>query len=390
MDAKKRPADNIIEKCDLPERLRRFTDYRTNPSISLPTILLCVLLMPLFNATSLPPLDRFARGPRVKHLFGTTGRKMVTSDSTIRRALRWLDPEQVNAFAKHLVDELDRRRMLHRRFVQGGPARRVAVVDGSCMSGHSIRAACLTGSLTVTPLVAHMHGKGHELEKSRRLIKALAGFGSAKPQLVLLDALYFETTTIEMIRRLGMHVLIKGKSMTHRAVVADAANQFDAGAAAWVATGYDNERLCRWWAEGTCATFAGIAVQVTRLSETHSKSGNTRTWWVVTTDYSLSAAELREAGYCRRSIENHYFKQLNERTGSKRFSVKDHRSFTTMLILTSLGMAFVKWAKTIFSRFRSLCKSVIGSEKLTLACWSLRLTESLPEGCFAFRDGGHE
>ncbi|MFO8064626.1 MAG: hypothetical protein R6V29_08325 [Spirochaetia bacterium] len=342
MDTKKRTADNIIEKFDLPTRLRRFRDLRTNPSISLPTILLCVLLMPLFNATSLPAVDRLGRSPRVKALFGATGRKMVVSDSTICRALRWLAPQLVNAFAKHIVGELDRRHMLCSRFVHGGPARRVAIVDGTYMSGHWMSVACLTGSLTIAPLVAHMRGPGHELQKSRLLIKKLPSLGRAAPQLLLLDALYFDTTTITVIRRLGIHVLIRGESMTHRTVVADAANQFDAGAADWVSSGYDGERLCRWWTESTTATFAGISVEVVRFTETRSKSGQTRTWWVVTTDYSLSGAERREAGYCRRRIENHYFTQLNERTGSKRFSVKDHHSFTTMLTLTGLGMALVK------------------------------------------------
>ncbi len=390
MDTKKRTADNIIEKFDLPTRLRRFRDLRTNPSISLPTILLCVLLMPLFNATSLPAVDRLGRSPRVKALFGATGRKMVVSDSTIRRALRWLAPQLVNAFAKHIVGELDRRHMLCSRFVHGGPARRVAIVDGTYMSGHWMSVACLTGSLTIAPLVAHMRGPGHELQKSRLLIKKLPSLGRAAPQLLLLDALYFDTTTITVIRRLGIHVLIRGESMTHRTVVADAANQFDAGAADWVSSGYDGERLCRWWTESTTATFAGISVEVVRFTETRSKSGQTRTWWVVTTDYSLSGAELREAGYCRRRIENHYFTQLNERTGSKRFSVKDHHSFTTMLTLTGLGMALVKWAIPIFSRFGSLRKTLLGSEKLTIASWAARLSERLPGGCFAFGSHGHE
>ena len=390
MDTKKRTADKVIEKFDLHDRLKHFRDRRTNPSISLPTILLCVLLMPLFNATSLLALDRLARSPQVKALFGGTGQKMVTSDSTIRRALRWLAPQQVSSFATHIVAELNRRRMLTTRFVRGGPARRVAIVDGTYMSGHWMSVACLTGSLTIAALVGHMRGPGHELQQSSTLIKKLAKLGTAKPQLLLLDPLYFQTTTIKMIRTRGMHVLIKGESMAHRTIVADAANQFDAGAADWSATGYDSERLCRWSVEGTIATFAGISVQVGRFTETHSKSGKTRTWWVVTTDHSLSAAELREAGYCRWRIENHYFKQLNERTGSKRFSVKDQRSFTTMLTLTSIGMALVKWAVVILSRFGSLRKRIIGTEKRTLASWATRITDSLPEGCFAFGSLGHE
>lgn len=72
---------------------------------------------------------------------------MVTSDWTIRRALWWLDAEQSNAFARCLVDHLERRGMLLKRFVKGRPTRGVVVVDGSCMSGHWISRACLTAGI---------------------------------------------------------------------------------------------------------------------------------------------------------------------------------------------------------------------------------------------------
>lgn len=58
---KKRTADAIRARFRLHERLWRFRDVRTKPKIPLPTILLSVLLMPLWSAGSLLALDRLAR-----------------------------------------------------------------------------------------------------------------------------------------------------------------------------------------------------------------------------------------------------------------------------------------------------------------------------------------
>ncbi len=258
------------------------------------------------------------------------------------------------------------------------------------MSGHHISAVALTGSLTVAPLVRHAAGDGHERRESRQLIKMLPSLGAVQPELLLLDPLYFDLTTIRMIRERGMHALIKGARMPDRVVITDARNDFAADAAEWNDLGYDATRLCRWWMEGTTKDFGDMAVQVVRISERSSKTGEQRSWWVVTTDHSLSPVELREASYCRWRIENRYFKELNQRVRTKRFAVKDQRSFTTMLTLLSVGMALAKWATVILARFGSLRKEFVGTEKATLACWMLRLREQLPEGCLAFSAAGHE
>ena len=58
---KKRTADAIRARFRLHKRFWRFRDVRTKPKIPLPTILLSVLLMPLWSAGSRLALDRLAR-----------------------------------------------------------------------------------------------------------------------------------------------------------------------------------------------------------------------------------------------------------------------------------------------------------------------------------------
>jgi hypothetical protein len=248
----------------------------------------------------------------------------------------------------------------------------------------------LTGSLTAAPLMRHIPREGYERRESRALITALPSLGRMQPELLLLDPLYFDVSTITMIRSRGMHALIKGAHMPHRTIISDAANDFAADAAEWHASGYDTQRLCRWWIEATAKLFATIPVVVARISERDSKTAALRSWWVVTTDHSLCGGELREASYCRWRIENRYFKELSERAGTKRYAVKDSRSFTSMLMLLSIGMALVKWFTTILARFDALRKEIIGTEKATLGCWMLRLRELLPPGWLAFAAPAHE
>ena len=80
----------LKEQARLIEKISQFTDIRKNPQIRLNHIVLSVLLMPFYSITSLLGLDRLSRKQSFKKLFGCT-RKMVASDCTVNRALRWLD-----------------------------------------------------------------------------------------------------------------------------------------------------------------------------------------------------------------------------------------------------------------------------------------------------------
>ena len=82
-----------------------FSDIRRHPFIRLQAILMSLFAMPLCGLASLLSNDREARTERYKRLFGCQ-RKMVASDSTLARVLRWLDPQQVKAFLLSFLAQL--------------------------------------------------------------------------------------------------------------------------------------------------------------------------------------------------------------------------------------------------------------------------------------------
>ena len=85
---------NIIRllktKVNLPGRIGScFTDIRHKPQIPLTHIITSIFLMPIVGLRSFPALDNKSRQSPFKKLLGSK-RKMVCSDSTIERVLRWI------------------------------------------------------------------------------------------------------------------------------------------------------------------------------------------------------------------------------------------------------------------------------------------------------------
>lgn len=382
MSEKERTAAQLIEKFDLHTRLRRFTDIRTNPSISLPTILMCLLLMPVLYLPSMLAVDRVARRKWLKRLFGSP-RRMVTSDSTLRRALSWLSARELEQCMRSVVRTLAEHRLLSIRLADGRPKRRMAVVDGTYMGGHWMAIATLVGAITAAVKLRRCRGQGWERREGRRLIEEISALGETAVELVLLDALYFDAATFELTRRHGLDLLVKSQEAGYRKVTADAANYIDNCGADVGDSGYDDHRLCRWSVEVTTGSFGGYAVQVARLTEHFSTTGEQRQCWITTTDLSLAPAELREAAHRRWAIET-YFKQLNASVQTKRFALHDAKAFTAMLTLVCIGTALADAARAIIARRPLLAKRFLDGEKPTRQTWMMRMVECLPEGVFAF------
>jgi hypothetical protein len=103
-------------------------------------------------------------------------------------------------------------------------------------------------------------------------------------------------------READMHILLKGGDSHFREVLNDARALFDSGKEESFdrTTDFDSTRLWQWTVEETSDTFAGYPVRVARLIEEPCKDqGSLEISWIVTTDFSLSAAELREAAHVR-------------------------------------------------------------------------------------------
>src|SRR4030067_758074 len=146
-------------------------------------------LMPFFSLTSLLSLDREASTQRFKSLFGCS-RKLVVSDSTLRRVLGWLDPRQPRALLLKLLPSFERQGLLARRLTDHSPLRRIGILDGSFMGGHWLSALGLVGRINVPALLAPRASQGDELTIGLPLMRASkALLGKAFPTLRLLGAL---------------------------------------------------------------------------------------------------------------------------------------------------------------------------------------------------------
>jgi hypothetical protein len=318
-----------------------FTDIRKRPQIRLQAILMSLFAMPLFGRRSLLSNDRHARTSHYKKLFGCR-RKMVASDSTFARVLKWLYPQQVKQFLLGFLQRFEQHDLLRKRLTPKGKLRRLGILDGSFMGGHWLATLCLAGKIDYPVMVERYHNQGHELTAALKIMKEAAKvLGKLRPELWLLDALYFTKTTIAVARRQHAHLLFKFKNADYRTVTADASNLFHYFGGDEELRGWDTQRGCRWRLRKTLDHYAGYPLQVVELTETYPKRKRDRTVisWIVTTDLELPLEEVREAGHQRWQIENGIFKRISHLTGTKTFYFKDHRQFFNLLRLFFAAMA---------------------------------------------------
>ena len=202
----------------------RFTDIRKRPRISLQTILTSLFVMPFFGIKSLLSNDRIARSNQYKRLFGTK-RKMVASDSTFARVLRWLKIEESRQFLLQFVAQFEEHQMLRKALSPTGPLRRIGILDGSHMGGHWHVTLCLAGMINYPVMVRRSSGRGEEQKVARKMmVEASRLLGDCRPDLWLLDALYFNVPTIETAQAQGAQVLFKVREPEFRTVTSDAKN----------------------------------------------------------------------------------------------------------------------------------------------------------------------
>jgi hypothetical protein len=318
-----------------------FTDIRKRPQIRLQAILMSLFAMPLLGMRSLLSNDRQARTSHYKKLFGCE-RKMVASDSTFARVLKWLFPQQVKEFLLGFLPRFEARDLLRKRLSVKGRLRRLGILDGSYMGGHWLVTLCLAGKIDYPVMVERCEGQGQEQAVARRIMQAAPKvLQEQRPELWLLDALYFNRNTIAIAHGQRAHVLFKFKDADYRSVTADASNLFRHFGGDEELSGWDRERGCRWKLRKTLDTFGGYSVQVVQLTETYPKRRRNRTVvsWIVTTDLQLPLEEVREAAHQRWQIENGVFKRISHLAGTKTFYFKDHRQFFNLLRLFFAAMA---------------------------------------------------
>ena len=375
----------LDREAHLFELLRRFADIRKKPQIKLQDILMCVLFMPFFSLTSLLGLDRTTRKCSFKRLFRSE-RKMVVSDSTVARVLNWLDEAQVQQLQRAFLGMFERHHLSKRELVPGGKARRLGIIDGSCMGTHYLSMLDLCGKTDYPVMLLPYPKQGKELPTSQLLLRqAKTTLGPQFPELLLLDGEYFTRNIFEEVAFCKAHLLIKSKE-PFRDVHKDAQLLFQAKEKfrgdIIEESGFDSQRCCHWSIQITSGEFADFPLQVAHLVEDYPKRKTNRhvECWIVTTDLSLLPAEIREAAHLRWHVENNVFKRLSKQSGTKRFHFKDPTRFYSLLRLFCTAVALFDMMIAILQRSEKRFKAILNGIKLTWNNLFSRLAESFSEG----------
>lgn len=364
----------------VPRILEEFHDIRKRPRIRLRVILLSVFLMPFWGLTALLRLDIHLRTPAMLRLFGCTPeKKVVVSDSTIARVLRWLDPEQTRRALLAPTGALDAKGLMQRTLGAKSANRRIGVWDGSQMGKHYVVAALLCGKVNYPVLIESCPGRGHEMKTVHRWLPILhRRLGPAAPELWLFDALYFTQSTFECVESVDAHLLIKytphdeaSDATLFRDVLEDAKALFSARSTAVDpiehAEGFDQQRCCSWSMKKTSAEFAGRPVNIFFLTEDYpkrKKNAHVETW-IITTDLTLRFEEAREAAHLRWNIENNEFKRLSHLAGTKTAYFKDARQQLSLLRLFCLALAVFDAFLCIVRHDESDAKALLQGCKFT-------------------------
>jgi hypothetical protein len=378
----------IKKKVRLPQKADVFSDIRTTPLIPLTNIIMAFCYTVFLGYKSLLGFDGAGRTQAVRRLFGP--RKddwaMVCSDSTMQRVARWLSAKEAQAFLQSYYGLFKEMGHDKRVLAPGAMPRRIGVMDGSCMGGHYVCALALIGKDMAYPWeIRPCPGRGHELSVAKAMIRSLPDDQFKRPfDLLLYDFLAFNAPLITEARHKGLHVLIKGSSHEFRDVLKGALATFESGQADFFETakGFDEKRLSSWTLQETSDTFAGYPVRIFRLIEQPAK-GEKKESWILTTDFTLTPVEIREAAYLRWSIENDVFKKLSAQAGTKRFHAKDPHAFLIMLTLFCAALVAFQLTLSILFRWGDEFKSLLGGMKRTLRNLLERLKELLEDKVFA-------
>jgi len=385
----------LKEKLKIFSLIKLFPDIRKNPEIPLRDIILSLFLMPFFGLTSLLSLDREARKKQFKKLFGSK-RKMVASDSTLKRALSWLSRKMAIVFLLGFLKVFEKEGLSIKKLTQEGPYRRIGIVDGSFMGSHYLVTLNLSGKTDYPAMVEECEKRGKELPAASVLLRnAKKLLGNSFPNLLLFDSLYFNKPHFDLVRKgLGAHLLIKSSDPSFREVLKDAdfffQNKDLVDVPILEKEGFDSVRICSWKIQITSGDFAGYPIQIAHLTEYYPKRKKDKhpEAWIVTTDLSLSPAELREAAHLRWHVENNVFKRISHLSGTKRFYFKDSMPFFNLLRFFFAAIAAYDILLYILKRNEKEFKALLNGIKPTWKNIFSQIAETFEENVFGIEKSG--
>jgi|Deesub1362A_J573_1020465.scaffolds.fasta_scaffold13436_1 hypothetical protein len=374
----------LKEKFPFKEWEKEVEDNRKRPIISVGTIFKLVTEMVIFEQQNLLEVDNFAR--RAEGLaWHKSNRKMVASDTTIQRSLEGFNCEVVRKILKDAQLVLEKERMGGIRLPSGRQLR-FGVVDGSEFGGFPASVLTLVGMVNA-PVDVELYSKGKELEATRNLLKRVGErFGNGFVDIISGDGLYMtKGHLLQCKEELGCEALIKtsDESLT---IIQDAKGVFfgmgeERGDGIERIEGVDINRNLKYqviaasgfsWQEIPFKLKVGYV----REEQLKPKKGGCEVeeFWVITTDESLGAEDIRELAHKRWEIENNVFKRLNSLVKSKRRNTHKAKVKEAFLLMWFVGLIllgfYIMWMKLVgMSRPRQTWKTI--AKELLLSLGSL-------------------
>lgn len=336
----------------LPLRAQELFEPRKEPDIPISQLFRLIVGGLALRKKSFHQIDLFARTDGAKKWLGSK-RPMVASDATFWRVLPVMDRSQLREFVRRGY-ELLRKKGHGTLRLPSGRLLRAAAVDGTTWGGRYASAVEILGKPSAVIDFEPALGKGHELAASEIVLRRLAkSLNKGFVDIVLGDGLYITKEMLGLCRNeLGTHLLVKTKELESLNILKDAEALFAAGgefeAEVEHRQGTDLGRGLSYqiWAAGGFH-HAGFKddLKVARVKTKPLKGEAEReTFWIVTTDLTLSAEDMRELAHLRWSIENHGFRALNEAMNSKHVWTRGAKAaevFEALMLMMLLSFMLV-------------------------------------------------
>jgi len=315
-------------------------DGRKSPQIKPSAIFLSLILMVLFKKRSLLKLDQFMRTDAPKRFLGRD-KRVAVSDTTISRSLSTFFLAPLRRYLKSIYIRASQ--LGKCKIDLCGRKLKVACVDGSQFGGFYGCVLQVLGEANLLLDIEPTTGKGKELPTSRILLqRAFDEYGSGFVDLFLLDGLYKDRKTINLILSKGSHVLVK-TTETRLNIIKDANGLFTH----WkkfpgvdYQKGFDVGRLCEYqvW---SCGSFhlCGVKedIKVAHVLEYYIKEDRHEDFWVLCSDEKLSGLQMREGGHIRWTIENNGFKALDDQTNCDHVYTHNVHTFLALMLMIFIG-----------------------------------------------------
>lgn len=342
-------------------------------------------------------IDLFGRQKEVRQWMGTS-RYMVASDATFWRVMPGMNPAEVREILQQAWWLL--RRQGHGKIaLPQGRVLRAAAVDGSALGGRYAAVLEILGTHAAVIDLEPCENRGKELPSAERLlVRAAERHGQGFVDILLGDGLYITQPMLNLCRdRLGIHLLVK-TTEKDLVIIQNAEGIFSSPAPGRPVEHIKDLDLPRGVAyeihavEGLRHADSPHPLKVARVRLDRLKGknrGSQETFWIVTTDQTLTARQMRELAHRRWSIENEGFRALSAAVDSKHVWTRGKNAaaiFPILMLLMflafTLTLAFHAHldAKVLWETFR-LKRATLGH---LVNCFLL----SLPGAAGAFGPSG--